>query len=437
MSAGGNYVVADFADMATLLHLDYKTTPGKMNGEERPKTEPEVKSSSQLVPHPRSATFSLSIIPSLSTMSLDQLSQLEEELLQEFASLSREYVRSRDTRIDHLLTVIDKHLKLSLAHDSEWAEKYAYEVELIALLIHGTEDAVVARGTIKGHRGNNEKFEEELQELMTNLQLPLATDGIFSTRVKELPFAHQFEKTVEPYKKQLNALWLQKDYQIGMIDTITEDNKVISWKQYRQDVLNYRQKLIDQTYGELTSLYEEYHGIRDNAIAVQDEARYHRSVISTDDIKYGAADYEQSRLGRGNIDSFYDIDNVYYKNNKIATTSFKTEALKSIQDFESAQAAYTIPQVDQAVVKLSGCMGVSEQELDQDLEAIRSKRRRVETVEAASQDTGVGQHQGYQETLAMENTSSQIGMAGPEVLEPHSTTGIDSTATKTTSIAGL
>lgn len=389
-----NYIVADFADMVRLLHSDYETTAGRMNGEETPKTV-ELETSKLGTEDPQPRFFSPSIIPSLSTMSLDQLSELEEELLQEFALLSREYVQSRGARIDHLISVIDKHLKVSLDHDLQWSEKFAYEVELIGLLIHGTEDAILSHETTKGLKSAKDNFEIDFRELMQNLHLPLATDTIFSTRVKELPFAHQFEKIIEPYRQQLSALWQEKDYQIKMIDSIAEDNKIISWKQYRQDVSNYRQKLIDQTYSELTGLYEEYHGIRENATAVKDEARYHRSVISTDDIKYGAADYEQSRLCRGNIDSFYDIDNVYYKNNKIATTGFKTEALNSILNFESAQAAYKIPQVKRATVKLSGCQGASEQELEQDLEAIRSKRRKAEPLKTSGTEKfpNSGEHQ--------------------------------------------
>lgn len=401
-----------------------------MEGEDRPKTDTKKENSAHIVQRDPSQGFSPSIIPSLSTMSLDQLSQLEEELLQEFASLSREYVRSRGTRIEYLLGVINKHLNVSRDHDLEWAQKYAYEVDLIGLLIQGTEDSVLTHRTARSSTANGETFEEELRELMANLHLPLATDAIFSSRVKELPFAHQFEKTIEPYKKQLSALWLQKDYQVNMIDTLTEINKVISWKQYRQDVLNYRRKLIDQTYSELNSLYEDYHGIRDNSLAAQQEERYHRSVISTDDIKYGAADYEQSRLCRGNIDTFLDINNVYYKNNKIATTRFKKEALKSLHTFESAQAAHKIPQVENATVRLGGCMGLSEQEVDQDIEAIRSKRRKLGRAGEEIHGEMTSDQQSEDKGLVRGNTSCQTEMKEPELAD-HQTTDINPSTTST------
>lgn len=366
-----------------------------------------------------SSGFDPSIIPSLPAMSLEQLLQLEDVLSQEFASLSRQYVESRKSRIEQLLSIINKQLHISQGHEQQWADKYAYEIELIEQLIHSTEDEAFpqmkTKGPKKGTASGIESIEQDLMDLLSNINLPLHMDSVFSEREKELPFAHQFGDLIRPYKEQLNALWLQKDYDINMIETLTEKNRTILWKQYRQDILDYKQKLIDQTYHELTELYEEYHGIRENAMAEEDEAHYFKSVISTDDIKLGA-EREQIRLAKGNIDSFYDVDNVYYKNNKIETTAYKMAALESIRKFESAQNAYRIPQRDDATVKLSSCSGLTSEEIDQDLETFKSLKHRKEVPpETVVVDALSEKQADYKELLSLGHTSSKISMTPLEL----------------------
>lgn len=348
-------------------------------------------------------------IARLPAMTLEQLSQIEEQLSREFSSLSREYVQARSSRAEHLLTLINLQISAVQDHDQEWSKRYNFEIESIECLANNTENRILAQSRLgpppKDVVESLAEYELELKELLCNMQLPLELDDIFKGRQEKLPFAQYFEKILKPFGAQLTALANENTYQKNLISSHVEREKQVIWKQYRRDVVEHRQHLIDLTYRDLNKLYEEYHGVNANEVANKEMAQYHRSVVSTSDMKH-TDEYQQLRLATENNDSYYDLDNVYYKKNKIALTGTKTAALERLNTFAAQQQNYSIPQREDATVVLGGCSGLSQQEVDSDL-AILSQRvvaeKRVEMPEEAATNN-------YKELLSINKESSQLAM---------------------------
>lgn len=322
----------------------------------------------------QSDSFDPEIISKLLAMTSDQLSQLEELLSNEFATLSKKFLSARQVRVNSMLAAIDRQIKLCQANDELWSQKYNQEVKLIERLANNTENHVLAQE--KGSTSQDRfvppiKFDAEVADLMSNLVLPFEMDTIFSERGDELPFAPQFKKIIQQFRDQLRALQNQEQYQEKLVDANVEKNSAIVWKQYKEDAQKRRQQLIDQTYMGLDELYKEYYGISDNKLANIDAADYYRSVVSVEDIRNGH-EGQVGRFAPGNIDSYYDVDSRYYKNNRIQVTDAKRAAVSSFKQFSAEQSRYTIPQIDDAKVRLSGLQGLTQEETDSDLMLLRT-----------------------------------------------------------------
>lgn len=321
-----------------------------------------------------SDSFDPEIISKLPAMTSDQLSQLEELLSNEFATLSKKFLSARQVRVNSMLAAIDRQIKLCQTNDELWSQKYNQEVKLIERLANNTENHVLAQE--KGPTSQDRfvppiKFDAEVADLMSNLVLPFDMDTIFNERGDDLPFSPQFKKILQQFRDQLHALQNQEQYQEKLVDANVDKNSAIIWKQYKEDAQERRQQLIDQTYLELDELYKEYYGISDNKLANIDAADYYRSVVSVEDIRNGH-EGQVGRFAPGNIDSYYDVDSRYYKNNRIQVTDAKRAAVSGFKQFSAEQSRYTIPQIDDAKVRLSGLQGLTQEETDSDLMLLRT-----------------------------------------------------------------
>lgn len=320
-----------------------------------------------------SQPFEPDLILKLPGMTSDQLSQLEEVLSSEFQDLSRQYLHAREARINFMLLSIDRQIKKFQARDGEWTQKYNYEVDLIERLANNTENKILADRTgVASHSTHldTEAFDREVDELMASLILPTALDDIFGDRQNELPFAPQFKRIIQQYQDQLQALSNQKQYQDHLVDENVRKYKSIVWKLYKRDASEYRAELIDQTYLELNQLYQEYHGLKDYRTAGVDADNYYRSLVLTNDMNVNDEPHQQ-RLSTQNIDGYYDVDNRYSKNNRVQITDAKLTALGNLKQFQDHQRMYTIPQVEDAQVRLSGLQGLTQDETESDLQLLR------------------------------------------------------------------
>lgn len=355
-------------------------------------------------------TFDPKLISSLPGLSSDHLSQLEEMLSSEFSSLARQYLEARAVRVDQMLAAIDTQIKNCQQSDRQWSDKYAAEMELISRLGTHTESQILA-GNKKSSPTSMQAFDLEIDDLMAHLVLPTVIDDLFSGRGDQLPFAPQFHRIIQQYRAQLDALANQKTYQTELVEENVEKTKTLLWKQYKLDASEYRQKLIDDTYLELNELYQEYYGIKDNSVATTDAASYYRSLVSVEDMRR-ENDENQHQFAVTNIDSYYDIDDRYYKNNRVQITDAKRAALDRLHTFHAQQTNYSIPQVEEATVHLSGLQGLTQEETDSDLLLLRSTSTKVaeDKPKSGSISTSPNPASEFQAVLDTDRAPSQVEM---------------------------
>lgn len=380
--------------------------PGEMDGTANTHSEP--------LQSPPPAEFSAPIhfepemIAKLPGMTSEQLLQIEELLSHEFNSLAKEYLHARESRVESMLDSIDRQIQVCQARDSDWSQHYASEMEIIDGLLYSTENHIL--GTQSGAPGpaNLDEFDKAVADLVAGMVLPIAMDDVFTTRKNDLPFSTQFRVFVDLYQRHLDALLNYKDYQSKLVDNNTEKNRAILWKQYRIEAMEFRQKLIDQTYLDLRNLYEEYHGINEYKIANIDADKYYRAGASVDLLRHENED-TQYRLRPDNVDSYYDVDNRYVKNNRIQVTAAKEAVLERAGEFERNQEKYSIPQIDNVTVRLSGCEGLTSQEADADLLLLRKSAKEI-TVKPAEPVPEPETLTEFQDLLDMDRLPSQMKM---------------------------
>lgn len=321
--------------------------------------------------------FEPSTVLDLPGMSSETLAKIEAQLANEFASLSREFVEARKPRIEYLLKRIDQLIADAENHDREWNQICSSKIKQIEAVFTAPEHYLL--GTSK-----EEPNEEDLKSLISQVIAPLDLDDI-AARNDELPYSVFFKKIIRPYETQLDALHNQYIYQSALINQNVERNQSIIWKQYLQDILDMRNELIDKTYLELTSLYEEFHDIRPGKVAASEWNHYYRSVVPSGDIP--EEKFQQVRLKRGNIDSYYDIDNRYFKKNKIKLTKAKMDVLEGLSEFEAKQRGHDVPQRDDIIVNLTSCAGLTQDEVDDDLGLLRACTRKPASYKNSRQNS--------------------------------------------------
>lgn len=313
--------------------------------------------------HQGEQAFDPSDIIKLPSMSLEQLIQIEENIAKEFHNLSQEYISARKSRLDYCIHHTQEQINLAQLNDQKWANIYTSEIHKIESLNRALENLILKQ------RSQSQE-QNDLNDLLSKMESPLKLDDLFVKRKDDLPFAAYFKRMVTPYEDQLIAFKNEEKYQTELIENNVRRYKLIAWRQYRRDVLERRNKLIDETHEELTKLYEEYHGVRAEAAAAEDWKHYYRSVVPVTDMDPAGGPAEK-RLRRDNVDSYYDVDSPFYKKNKVQLTKVRSDAIEAANTFSEEQSEYVIPQCEQATVKLASCSGLSQKEVDEDLKLLR------------------------------------------------------------------
>ncbi|KAM9887050.1 hypothetical protein OXX69_013464 [Metschnikowia pulcherrima] len=72
---------------------------------------------------------------------------------------------------------------------------------------------------------------------------------------------------------------------------------------------------------------------------------------------------------------YHGVDNVYFRNNRIEITDSKLAAQRTAREFADQQKKYKIPQLDTVSIKLGGCFGATNDEMESDLVLIRSNNQ--------------------------------------------------------------
>lgn len=313
-------------------------------------------------------------LPELPFKSQEDLNKYEASLQDEFKTLSHEYTLSRQSRINHMISAINYYLKILSENDKNWSKIYNFEIDTIQHIKTNTEDMILTELRLSNTKDvitTLDEYELELAELLDNIQSPLEFDEIFSGSLNKksgsnLPFPLQFEAIIKQYEQQLKAVTVENNYQTNLVKTSLGGNRMILWKQYYNELLSYKKQKITETYEELNKLHKEYNHVDDTHLYINDTKNYNKSVISINDLK--PPNYP------GNQDGFYHTDNRMYKNNRIELTNIKQKVLYDHKTF-SQQQNINNSHRDVVDVKLNGCTGLSQTEIDHDLLTIRNKGR--------------------------------------------------------------
>lgn len=306
-------------------------------------------------------------LSSLPFSSAEELQKHEILLQKEFEQLSEEYIVARKSRINHLLTSLNHYIKIFSENDKNWTKIFNFELETIKSIKINTENLILSKLKLSNPIDiieNLDEYELELNELFNNIQSPLDFDDIFkvnSSKSKEIPFEKNFKNFFKPFEKHLKSVSNENNYQTNLIKSNVRGNQMILWKQYYNHALSQKEKLINETYNELHQLYKEFNHMDEYQQIEKDWKAYNKSIVGINNLK-PSSEYQS------NHDIYYDVDNPYFRKNKIELTNIKQTILNDLNKFNNQQRNHGS---DNSTI-LNSCFGLSWNEIDQDLLSIRS-----------------------------------------------------------------
>ncbi|KAK6201428.1 uncharacterized protein RJT21DRAFT_35176 [Scheffersomyces amazonensis] len=418
-------------------------------------------------------TETLTKIPNLS---VEQLTNLEEELSQEFKFVSKNYITSRLSRINKLIERINSSIKIANANDRNWSRIYNFEVETINNIKTNTEDLILMSMKQIEEKSDIlkslDEYEEELREVVKNLQSPLAFDGTLgeinnkedndaisrhtnsNTNTtssnnngngngngndngehdpshhdhSKLPFPYLFDKFFKPHKSGLKTIVNENEYQSKLLRDNSLGNSTIIWKRYYYELMQRKQAMILKTYDELNQLYNDYHNVNYNEKTSRQWKHYYRTVLNLSDTKSAVEDSFTIRqnatinefnhkpipasvidttntsnvkdLIQSNKDTNYiNLDSQYLQKNKYELTHLKRGIIQAAVDFENSQNSHQLEsQIElhhpRKKVKLNEFSGLTNSEIDSDLQLLRKEINKANKGEGESEVEDIAITQG-------------------------------------------
>ncbi|CUM53252.1 uncharacterized protein AC631_04263 [Debaryomyces fabryi] len=326
--------------------------------------------------------FKESHLSNLTHSSIEELTNFENDISQEFNSLSKEYLNSRVIRINHLINSLSYFISKVSEDETEWLEVFNTQTETINNIKTNTEDLILSSktGSVKNICDTLDEYEDTLKYLFQNIQSPLSLLGNYkvnflakgdvANKGRQLPFEGQFDNVIRPYGNDLKSILGESHYNHLLLESTTRANSTVIWKQYKSDLVAYKNKLINETYEQLNDLYKEYHNVNEGEQKNKNKEQYYRSVISQADLKrsYDAANSDTAVSN--NHDNYYDSNNSYFKKNKIELTNEKYRILSKLERFEKSQAAHS--NTSNISYKLNSCSGLSSNEIANDINLLRN-----------------------------------------------------------------
>ncbi|CCE85463.1 Piso0_005059 [Millerozyma farinosa CBS 7064] len=306
----------------------------------------------------------------------DELVAQEEEISKEFSSLARQYVKSRLSRIDHMINLLGIYIKKFNDFDKTWSKIYGLEEKTLHQIRTSTEDLILSNKLMSPSSIINKvnEDENELLEILVNIQYPLELVNDFDVNDGsgfELPFKEHLDKVIRPYIHDLKSVEKERLYQSDLIDSVVTTNMEVIWNQYSRGLIDYKEQLIEETCKQLQSLNNEYHHISHNFLNQEDWKNYYRSVVRDSQMEASLASSEDQSAAN-NHDKFYDTDNIYCKNNRIELTNYRRRILSQLQFFKLSQELHGSKDNPNEKHLLNTYVGLSENEIDSDLVLLRS-----------------------------------------------------------------
>lgn len=271
--------------------------------------------------------FTPAEVKNLPFLSPEQLAALEEQLSKEYADLATHFLQARLVRVDELLKAINTNLDIFEKNEAEWSDVFHLRMDQINKLMNITEDRIL-------HNEEAEvDFDKKVNQLFSQRVLPLTHAAVS----QNLPFEQFFDKVQKPFVTQLEAIRNEQTYQQALLQNTAEASVQREWLTYYKDVTEHRQLMIDQTYRDLSNLYQDYNEISSHKRRSQLAAKYYRSTVPVTKAK--------SHI---------------LKRTKVQLTDAKVDVLHLRAKFENAQRG----------AALNGCIGLSEADIQHDLEAM-------------------------------------------------------------------
>lgn len=321
----------------------------------------------------RMPIYDPALIPQLPHMSVQQLNMLESQINQEFSTLAHEYLKARLSRLNSIINHLDANIENSRASDGHWSLFYNLQLQVINELNHITEDLILdgTKFSSKQIIESPHELETRLDSLITSMKLPLEYDELLNGENETLPFKDFFSEIIDYHKVQLSALLKLEAYHSRYMESITEINKTLTWKRCKLDISEYKEELINKTFEELRNLNDEYYSITPLLSLALSDKLYYKSNVPVTSMKEPEPG-SQLRLELGNIDPYYDIDNIYYKKNQLEISDTKRAVLAGDKRFKASSNRHPIPQLERVTIKLDGCVGLSAEEAEADLSTLRA-----------------------------------------------------------------
>ncbi|CAD1808750.1 hypothetical protein FOB58_000560 [Candida parapsilosis] len=337
----------------------------------------------------------------LEQLSLEELNQYQNKISQEFKILSKDYLNKRLSRINVMLDKLTSSIKLANANEKSWLKIYTFEIEAINNIMTNTEDLIMVNNkTIPPKTDllkSMDEYEEELQEIFTNLQSPFDFDDTFKydngeichslanthSHLSKLPFPFLFNQSFKPHRDELKSISLEKDYQSELIQKNCTNNSTIVWKQYYGKLNQHKNKLLNETQSKLNQLYKDYHHLNQSKNEELLDRYYYRSLISPqyllDTINDKINITNTDNLGevmRTNHDSNYvELDTRLNPKNKIELSNIRLKDASNEQFLANTHGAIKRRYSQAFKYDPSVSHSINQSKVDDDLRLIRRKIR--------------------------------------------------------------
>lgn len=301
--------------------------------------------------------FDLNVLKDIPSLSGEQLKQLEASLQNEFKTLGKLYLKSRLSRIDHLLDSVNDYVRLMQDYDKNWNKIHKFESDSIDRVRTNQERICLEGETAKTNTFDYPAYEQEIKDIVKNIQSPLLVDKLLDNDEEinsGLPFKSKFDKYIQGFSRDLKGIQKENQCETQRINHKIDADKVLIWKNYQKELINYKYYLLDKDLNQLNQLMKSYYDINSNHTQSQWD-HYHNSTMSIDKLK-----------SMPPHDNYYQIRKPI--KNKVELTNIKLDRIKRMQQFETSQNLYSIPNKK---IKLLECSGLTEDEIENDLLMVR------------------------------------------------------------------
>ncbi|RLV83550.1 hypothetical protein JA9_004779 [Meyerozyma sp. JA9] len=360
-------------------------------------------------------SFSGISLRDIANLSPDSVAKLEAQLAEEFKDTSKAYLKARLSRISHNLESLRNVIGYITKQETQWTRKQKDELSRVQALKSEAENSALREDGTKYSR-RREDPDVELQHLIDNLASPAHYDTILGgNMVSEVPFAEDLRKIISPIRAELAAIDQDNTYQEQLIRSITNKSVEILWEQYRQGLLDNKNRMIDETYEQLSNLEREYYDLVPNKIKNEQMDQYHKSVVPVTSIKrhhdelvskedLANSKFRQESPSPYNQDSHYSVKSRFVRNNRIEITNARREALESLQlsqrAFESSlghsEFQLSASEVEDDILSIRKRMKISDETpLEEQLEEARAANEETPIPEESLEEK-------YKQLLTME-----------------------------------